>query len=186
MAQAGTDTRKRIEETALRLFTEKGYDSTSLREIAEELGVTKAALYYHFKSKEEILESIVSGLKGELQELIDWASALPKTLESRKTILERISSLAEDRWKPLIRFSQVNQVRMRSLGEDSGEARLALIRGLFSMVCEPGADRTARFRSALAVAGLFFGAAGMSAIFPGESSEDYAQVALETAFGLIS
>jgi len=49
------DTRTRIQAVALELFTEQGYDATSLREIAERLGVTKAALYYHFKSKEEIV-----------------------------------------------------------------------------------------------------------------------------------
>ena len=48
------DTRERILDAALDLFIEQGYDKTSLREIAERVGVTKAALYYHFESKEEI------------------------------------------------------------------------------------------------------------------------------------
>lgn len=52
------NTRERIQEIALKLFTEKGYDKASLREIAEQLGVTKAALYYHFTSKEEILKAL--------------------------------------------------------------------------------------------------------------------------------
>ena len=42
-------------DVALDLFTEHGYDQTSLREVAEELGFTKAALYYHFEKKEDIL-----------------------------------------------------------------------------------------------------------------------------------
>jgi len=45
------DTRQRILDVASELFVERGYDATSLREIAERLGVTKAALYYHFASK---------------------------------------------------------------------------------------------------------------------------------------
>ncbi len=49
------ETRERILDVALELFNEQGYDKTSLREIAERLGVTKAALYYHFRSKEDIL-----------------------------------------------------------------------------------------------------------------------------------
>jgi AcrR family transcriptional regulator len=49
------NTRERILDVALDLFIEKGYDKTSLREIAEQLGFTKAALYYHFASKEDIL-----------------------------------------------------------------------------------------------------------------------------------
>lgn len=51
----GDETRERILDVALELFNERGYERTSLREIAERLGVTKAALYYHFKSKEDIL-----------------------------------------------------------------------------------------------------------------------------------
>jgi len=48
-------TRERILEIALELFSEQGYDKTSLRDIAERLGTTKAALYYHFARKEDIL-----------------------------------------------------------------------------------------------------------------------------------
>jgi AcrR family transcriptional regulator len=48
-------TRERILDVALDLFTEKGFDKTSLREIAAELGFSKAALYYHFASKDDIL-----------------------------------------------------------------------------------------------------------------------------------
>jgi AcrR family transcriptional regulator len=48
-------TRERILDIALALFNDHGYDKTSLREIAEQLGTTKAALYYHFERKEDIL-----------------------------------------------------------------------------------------------------------------------------------
>jgi len=52
---ASISTRERILDIALELFTERGYDKTSLRDIAERLGTTKAALYYHFERKEDIL-----------------------------------------------------------------------------------------------------------------------------------
>ena len=58
LVDAKSDTRQRILDVALDLFTEQGYDGTSLREIAEQLGVTKAALYYHFESKEDILMAL--------------------------------------------------------------------------------------------------------------------------------
>ena len=48
-------TRERILDIALELFTEQGYEKTSLRQIAERLGFSKAAIYYHFASKEDIL-----------------------------------------------------------------------------------------------------------------------------------
>jgi AcrR family transcriptional regulator len=47
--------REAILDVALELFNEQGYEKTSLREIADRLGVTKAALYYHFEKKEDIL-----------------------------------------------------------------------------------------------------------------------------------
>jgi len=53
--EAVRSTRERILDIALELFNEKGYENTSLREIAERLGTTKAALYYHFERKQDIL-----------------------------------------------------------------------------------------------------------------------------------
>ena len=57
-APEARSTRERILDVALDLFIEKGYDRTSLREIAEPLGFSKAALYYHFASKEDILMAL--------------------------------------------------------------------------------------------------------------------------------
>jgi AcrR family transcriptional regulator len=54
-AQPHRSTRERILDIALELFVEQGYDKTSLRDIAERLGTTKAALYYHFERKQDIL-----------------------------------------------------------------------------------------------------------------------------------
>src|SRR4051795_10421029 len=51
---AGT-TRETILAAAQRLFGEKGYDATSLRQIADAVGTTKAAVYYHFPAKEHLL-----------------------------------------------------------------------------------------------------------------------------------
>jgi AcrR family transcriptional regulator len=52
---SGPETREKILDVALELFAQNGYDKTSLRDIAERLGITKAALYYYFERKEEIL-----------------------------------------------------------------------------------------------------------------------------------
>jgi AcrR family transcriptional regulator len=51
-------TRERILQVALDLFSERGYEATSLREIAESVGVTKAALYYYFPSKEALIRAL--------------------------------------------------------------------------------------------------------------------------------
>lgn len=56
------DTRETIREVALDLFSTRGFDQTSLREIAERVGLTKASLYYHFPSKQALLTAIISPL----------------------------------------------------------------------------------------------------------------------------
>lgn len=53
------DTKERILETALELFAQSGYLGTSMNDIAKKLGITKAALYKHYTSKQEILDRIV-------------------------------------------------------------------------------------------------------------------------------
>lgn len=64
MSEAGAgptedmSTRERILDIALELFADQGYERTSLRQIAERLGFSKAAIYYHFASKEDILMAL--------------------------------------------------------------------------------------------------------------------------------
>ena len=69
-------TRQQILETAQRLFAELGYDATSLQMIADEMGLTKAAVYYHFRAKNEILHAIMLPGVQRLEALIDEAAAI--------------------------------------------------------------------------------------------------------------
>jgi TetR/AcrR family transcriptional regulator, cholesterol catabolism regulator len=62
-------TRTRILEEAAKLFTEKGYKTTSVQDIAQATGLSKAALYHHFRSKEEVLYEIsLQALEGLIRE----------------------------------------------------------------------------------------------------------------------
>ena len=96
-ARSRSDTRARIQQVAVELFTEHGYEGTSLREIAERLGVTKAALYYHFRSKEDIIESLVQDFHEQMDELIAWARLQPRTAQSRREILVRYMGIVAER-----------------------------------------------------------------------------------------
>jgi AcrR family transcriptional regulator len=71
------DTRGAIREVALELFSRHGYEKTSLREIAERLGMTKAALYYHYPSKQALLLAIVVPLIDEWRAVADKVETLP-------------------------------------------------------------------------------------------------------------
>jgi AcrR family transcriptional regulator len=69
-------TRERILDVALEMFGEQGYGGTSLRQIAGRLGFTKAALYYHFRSKEEIAKELIRRIDvviGDVYEAIESA-----------------------------------------------------------------------------------------------------------------
>ncbi|MFT4245145.1 MAG: TetR/AcrR family transcriptional regulator [Micrococcaceae bacterium] len=64
--------KERILNNAIAMFTEEGYDKVSMREIAEAAGVTKPALYYHFKSKEDIVATYLENYLQKHKELINW------------------------------------------------------------------------------------------------------------------
>jgi AcrR family transcriptional regulator len=75
-AMHAEQTRQQILETAQRLFTELGYDATSLQRIADEMGLTKAAVYYHFRAKSDILHAAMQpGIQG-LKDLLDDAASI--------------------------------------------------------------------------------------------------------------
>jgi AcrR family transcriptional regulator len=90
--QAGVSTREKILDVALDLFTDQGFDGTSMREIAERLHISKPAIYYHFASKEEILMALhmrlhefgkaaLARLTGQTVTLQVWGSLLNELLD---------------------------------------------------------------------------------------------------------
>jgi AcrR family transcriptional regulator len=60
-----SDTRQRIQDVARDLFLQQGVQRTSLQDIADKLGITKPALYYHFASREDLVRSILVPLIDE-------------------------------------------------------------------------------------------------------------------------
>jgi AcrR family transcriptional regulator len=69
-------TRQQILDTAQRLFAELGYDATSLQMIADEMGLTKAAVYYHFRAKSDILHAAMQPGIQRLEVLLDEAAGI--------------------------------------------------------------------------------------------------------------
>src|ERR1700729_4574000 len=132
LAQGGRrgDTRARIQQIALELFAEHGYEKTSLREIAGRLGVTKAALYYHFKSKEDIVRSFTEDYVTDLDALIAWGAAQPRTDETRGLLLDRYSVSVGHRL-PVMRFLEQNQAAVHQLMSEGQRDRHKLFRTQF-------------------------------------------------------
>ncbi|MFC4113828.1 TetR/AcrR family transcriptional regulator [Nonomuraea zeae] len=183
MAGRRTDTRERIQQVALELFAERGYDKTSLQEVADRLEITRPALYYHFRTKEAILASIVDGLGDSIDELVGWAREQPSTVESRREILRRIAGLLENQWRPLFRFAQVNQGVMRDM--PAGARLQTGVISMLSLLAVPGADAVRQFEARLAVFAVILGSVPFLFEMDLDESER-ARVALEVATKLIS
>src|SRR5262249_25559337 len=132
----GRDTRARLRELALQLFAEQGYEKTSLREIAEHLGVTKAALDYYFKSKEDIVRSLVA----DLDALIAWGKAQPRTAAVRAEIIRRYLHIVASGTE-VFRMLHQNQAAVASLAtaKERGEVFRERMDALIDLLTEPGA-----------------------------------------------
>ncbi|MEU4780551.1 helix-turn-helix domain-containing protein, partial [Micromonospora sp. NPDC023633] len=85
--EAPDDTRTRILRAALDLFAEHGYQRTPLRQIGERLRLTKAAILYHFPTKEHLLTALIEPLVSDLEALLDAAEAGPAE-RARWAVLE--------------------------------------------------------------------------------------------------
>ncbi|MCC5581482.1 TetR/AcrR family transcriptional regulator [Microtetraspora sp. AC03309] len=147
---AQTDTRSRIQEVALQLFTEQGYEATSLREIAEALNVTKAALYYHFKTKDDIVASLMEDRLRSLDTLISWAKDQPRTAETRKELVRRYSAdMTRCGDHEVMRFLERNQTALR--GHGKAEMMRARMTTILSVLCDADDPIDIKLRRSMAV-----------------------------------
>jgi AcrR family transcriptional regulator len=157
-ARVRGDTRARIQEVAVALFAEQGYEKTSLREIAERLDVTKAALYYHFKSKEDIVRSLVEDYYGQIDALIAWGKTQPASPATRSELLSRYVGIVVE-GDEVFRMLHQNQAAVNSLA--SAKNRGALYRerlgALIELLTGPGAPLGDRLRAAMALGGVSVG-----------------------------
>ena len=81
-------TKRKIFETSMKLFAEKGYDATSIEEITATVGVAKGTLYYHFSSKEEIFKFLVEeGIKLLKNSISIKTSKLTNSLDKLRAIV---------------------------------------------------------------------------------------------------
>ncbi len=179
MDERRTDTKETIRTVALELFGERGYDKTSLREIAERLGVTKAAVYYHFKSKEEILVSLVQEFDGQLGELIEWGRSRPADHDTRRELLRRYSTLLSGRYGRLMRFLQESQTSVREMA--SGEDMRKRFFELADLLVPADQPLAVRLRARLSLIALHLGTGALEdAVASDDERRDAAlQVALE-------
>ncbi|MFG3696762.1 TetR/AcrR family transcriptional regulator [Micromonospora sp. NPDC047620] len=150
MRESTGGTRERIKSVALELFTEQGYEKTSLREIAERLNVTKAALYYHFKSKDEIVSSVVEDRLELMDALIAWAESQPASLDTRRAVIGRYADAMFAGDEPsVMRFFEQNQTVLKSLA--AGQQMRGRMLRLAAMLCRGDDSPAAQLRAVLSI-----------------------------------
>ena len=81
------DTRSRILDAALDVFSEHGFEGSTLQQIADRLGFTKAALYYHFRSKDDILGALLEPASSGIEEMLDGYGGTPDTPARRRQFM---------------------------------------------------------------------------------------------------
>jgi len=178
----GSDTRAEIQEVALELFTTRGYDATSLREIAERLGITKAALYYHYDSKEAIIRGFFDERVASFDELIAWASAQPRTPELPAEIFRRWFAVTAEAGLRMARFAVANHTAIRDHAPDEGGARERIQR-IVALIGGPDATMPERMRISMALLSINF--AVMAGQGLGASDAEILSAAREAAASLL-
>jgi AcrR family transcriptional regulator len=86
----GVTVRERLVETALQLFSDKGFESTSVQDVVTTAGVTKGAMYHYFASKDDLLQEIYARVLRAQQERLDQFA------QSEAPIAERVHGAAAD------------------------------------------------------------------------------------------
>jgi TetR/AcrR family transcriptional regulator, cholesterol catabolism regulator len=113
--------RQQLLDVAARLFRERGYHVTSMREIAHEVGMLSGSIYYHFSSKEELLLAVYEEGLRHIAEQVDAAVA------ERNTPWERLEAGCTAHLEALLELSDYTQVMIRVLPPEGGKVAERLL-----------------------------------------------------------
>jgi len=106
----------RILVAALDLFADHGVSGTSLQMIAHALGVTKAAVYHQFKTKDEIIVAVTEMQLARLEDALEDAEAAEDQPQARELLLHRVIGLAVEQ-RRMVGLMQPDPVIIRFLAE---------------------------------------------------------------------
>jgi AcrR family transcriptional regulator len=149
----GATTRKQAQRIALELFSTQGYESTSMRQIGDALGINKASLYYHFASKEAILRSLFEERGSEAEDLVSWLAEQPPTPGNLEgAVLRWVDSFSTDKLRG-IRFLGANPLIVRVLDPTDSERVIGPLQrfadALAAILPNPSAERVLLLRMSI-------------------------------------
>jgi AcrR family transcriptional regulator len=146
-------TRAEILRTAMALFTTQGYDATSLRQIADRLGFTKAALYYHFPAKEHLAIELTRPWLDAISNLIALNQpdpALDEAVRRRRLVEDYVDIVLAHH--AVLRF--LTQDAAAQKHPDVGKRALTLVLALQDALLGPDADDADRIRVSCAIGAI--------------------------------
>ncbi|MGU3502604.1 TetR/AcrR family transcriptional regulator [Mycobacterium sp. C31M] len=146
-----TDTRQRLVDAAVELFTVHSFAGTSLQMIADELGFTKAAIYYHFKTREQLLTGVLEPIFTELENAVDAAEQLRSTTARAEAMLRGYAEMAV-RHRALVSVLGGDPSVIRQLSVQPGWAELIDRQMRLLADVEPGPG--GRVKAAVVVGGI--------------------------------
>jgi AcrR family transcriptional regulator len=111
-----TAAQRRILVAALDLFADHGVSGTSLQMIADALGVTKAAVYHQFKTKDEIIIAVTEMQLARLEDALEDAEAAEDRPQARELLLNLVIEMAVDQ-RRMVGIMQSDPVIIRFLAE---------------------------------------------------------------------
>ena len=177
---AAASTRELILDVALDLFVDQGYEGTSLRQIAERLGVTKAALYYHFEAKEDILMALHLRLHEFGKTALGTMTGdEPITLELWGALLDEVVDQMLVQRK-LFLMHERNQAALEKLHSEGHDAEHEDIQNqLRHVLSDPRLPVRDRVRMAASMGALFAGLFLPGDAFPDSDNKELSQLLRE-------
>lgn len=136
----------RIVAAALNLFAERGVSGTSLQMIADTIGVTKAAVYHQFKTKEAIVIAVVEVELARLEDVLDAAESGERGPSTLEALLTKVIDLAVGR-RRIVSTLEHDPVIVRLLANH--EPFQQFMARLFRVLLGEEIDARARVRAAM-------------------------------------
>jgi AcrR family transcriptional regulator len=181
----GAGTRDRILDISLELFTTQGYEKTSLREIAERLGFSKAAIYYHFESKEAILMALHMRLHALGIDAVRNIDRATMTLEVWSALLDQlIDQMLSHR--ALFILHERNRTAFESLHDEHHAAEHEDFESLFrEALTDDAVPLNDRVRVASAFGAVIIGLVMTGEAFAGVPNEELGDMLRDITRGIL-
>ncbi|GAB2700064.1 TetR/AcrR family transcriptional regulator [Nocardia thraciensis] len=180
---AGGGTKEAIREAAIRLFSSKGFDQTSLREVADAVGITKASLYYHYASKKDLLLAILEPIVDDLNAVVTGLDGVAYGPEGVREVLTRqLHALLRHRTAGAMCVRDAAAI-INAIGDRQPDM-LEMHRSLSSWLAgpDPTQERALRASAALEVLGT---ALWSKELNPDTGDELIERVLLDSALGVL-